>query len=710
MSITYHEDNNIGFIEFDQKDSKVNLLTAAVLRELDAILDSLAAKSSLKAVVVLSKKKDIFIAGADIKEIEGITDSLDGREKSKSGQDVLNKLEDLPVPTVAFIDGVALGGGCELALACRYRVATFNDKIKIGLPEVNLGILPGFGGTYRLPRIVGLSEGLKMILSGKPVDAVKALRIGLVDQLVPQKGWDQHLKEFISRIPPGGKAGSKYARKKKKGMQAFLDDSRPGNYLVFEGARKDVLKQTKGFYPAPLKAVDVIKKSFYTAQRVQALALEAEAFGELVVTETSKNLIHVFYLSEKYRKLSVPGAENVRPRPVLKCGVVGAGVMGGGIAQLLSYKDIWVRLKDINYDALALGLKSASKIYRQALEKRQLKKHEAQLKMARITPTLDYRGFGTADAVIEAVVENMEVKKKVIRELSAAVGENTVLATNTSALSVTEMARQAQDPSRVIGLHFFNPAHRMPLVEIVTTPMTSLQTLVTTLDLAKRLGKTPVIVKDSCGFLVNRILLGYINEAGRLLEEGWDVVSLDKVMTDFGMPMGPFTLCDEVGLDVGIKVLHILQEGLGDRFQPVEIFENIYKEGFLGKKSGKGFYLYGAQKTINPRIQNLHKKKAGGRCGADTALERMVYLMINEAAGCLQEGIVEDPGAVDTGMIFGTGFPAFRGGLLRYADTVGMDTVVSTLERFEHELGAQRFHPVEYLLKIRAQGKKFYAS
>lgn len=711
MSITYREDNNVGFIEFDQKDSKVNLLTAAALRELDKILDPLApagslpaGKSSLNAVVILSKKKDIFIAGADIKEIDGITQPEEGRQKAKAGQDVLNKLEDLPVPTIAVIDGVALGGGCELALACQYRLATFNEKVRVGLPEVNLGIFPAFGGTYRLPRLIGLADALTLILTGKPVDGNKALRLGLVDRLIPQSGLDHHLNTFIEDIRQGRIASNKYARRKLKGLPAFLEASMPGQWFIFRQSVQSVLKNTKGFYPAPLKAIEVIKQNFYM-DRAKGLDTEARAFGELATTAISKNLIHVFYLSEQYRKLNVEGAS---PRPIEKCGIIGAGVMGGGIAQLLSYSNIWVRLKDINYEALALGLRSAAGLYRDAVKKRRMKPSEAAVRMGRITQTLDYSGFAGADIVIEAVVENMDVKRKVFRELSAAVGPRTILATNTSALSVTEMAKETRDPSKVIGLHFFNPVHKMPLVEIITTPQTGKETLANTLALVKRLGKTPIIVKDSCGFVVNRILLGYINEAGRLLEGGGSVVAIDKIMTNFGMPMGPLTLTDEVGLDVGSKVLHILEAGFGERFKPVEIFEKVYARGFLGKKSGKGFYLHqGKGRCVpNPGITT----KGRTPLEKEEGLRRMVYLMVNEAARCLEERIVDGPGAIDVGMIFGAGFPAFRGGLLRYADTVGVPQIVEELTRLRDKFRAKRFEPATYLLRLRENGKKFYSA
>ncbi len=714
MSLYFRIENNIGTIEFDLPDSKVNLLTADVLKKLDALLDDLKSNTtSLKALLIVSKKKDVFIAGADIKEIAGITQKQEGEAKSKAGQNIFNKLEDLKIPTVAVIDGVALGGGCELALACWYRIATFNEKVGIGLPEVKLGIVPGFGGTYRLPRVIGLSEGLKMIVSGETISGRQALKVGLVDRLFPQKGLDEYVGEFVEDIKDKKRPARPSPLKKKKGLPAFLDTSLLGQAIVFREATKNVLKKTKGFYPAPLKAIEAVQKTIYL-NRERALDMEAKTFAELAVTDISKNLVHVFYLSEKFKKFVPAGAEQIAPKEIRKCAVVGAGIMGGGIAQLLSSKDIATRMKDINYDAIAKGLKAAYKIYESAIKTRRLKKYEANLKMDKITGTIDYSGFQNAEMVIEAVVENMEVKKKVFKEITNVVPEDAILCTNTSALSVTEMAQVVKNPSRMIGLHFFNPVHRMPLVEIIKTDLTSPQTIVTTLQFAKRIGKTPILVKDCCGFLVNRILLAYINEAGYLLQEGGKMEDIDRTMKQFGMPMGPFELTDEVGIDVGYKVLQILYSGLGQRFQPAVIFKQIYEKGYLGKKAGKGFYFYkdGKIGNSNPDIQQIGKPLSSNKlsAGADEKenVQRMVYIMINEAARCLEERVIEDAATVDVGMIMGTGFPPFRGGLLRYADRVGMEAIVGELKRLEDRLQSERFRPCSYLLELQKNKKSFY--
>ena len=452
MSITLRIENDVGTIEIDQQDSKVNLLTSQMVARLDEVLDEVGAKKGINTVVLVSKKQNVFIAGADIKEIEQITEARDGERKSREGQNVLNKLEDLKVPTIAVIDGVALGGGCELALACDYRIATFNDKVRIGLPEVNLGFVPGFGGTYRLPRLVGLAEGMKMILSGKPVDGQKAMKIGLVDALVPQEGLPAQINGFIAKVHRGKMNPDKYKRqRKKKGLAGLFEGSLIFQYLVMRQSRRSVMQLTKGFYPAPLKAISLVSETFYV-KREKGLEREAQEFGKLAVTDISKNLVQVFYLSEKFKKLKAPDTDDIRPARIEKCGVCGAGTMGGGIAQLLSSRGIWVRLKDINYDAIALGIGAAAKIYRDAVKKRKMDGAQAQKGMARISGALDYSGFGNADVVIEAVVEKMEIKKQVFKELSTVVRGSAILATNTSALSVSEISEGMLEDSQRLAI------------------------------------------------------------------------------------------------------------------------------------------------------------------------------------------------------------------------------------------------------------------
>lgn len=705
MSVQYKEESAVGFVIFDDPNAKVNVLNAQTIHRLDAIIDEIRKKNSVKAVVFKSAKKDVFIAGADIKEIEVMTDVADAKVKAQAGQNLFNKIEDLPVPTVAVIDGVALGGGCELALACLYRVSTFNEKVKIGLPEVNLGFVPGFGGTYRLPRLIGLSQALKLILTGKPISSTAALKAGLVDALFPSSTMDSDLNNFVQKIINAPR--KKFERKPQKGLNHFLENTAIGHQIVFQESRKSVQEATKGFYPAPMRAIEVLRETRHM-ERAEALDFEAQSFAELAVTDISKNLVKVFFLSEKFKKLTVPNTQNMVPQPIKKAGVIGAGIMGGGIAQLLSDRGVWVRLKDVNYDAIAKGISAAYKVFQGALKKRRIKPHEVSAKMAMISGTTDYSGFQDVNIVIEAVVENMDVKRKVFAELDSKVPANTILCSNTSSLSVTQMAEATKDPSRVIGFHFFNPVHRMPLIEIITTKHCFPGTIVSTLEFAKRLGKTPILVKDAPGFLVNRILLGYINEAGRLFQEGNRIDDVDALMVEFGMPMGPFTLSDEVGLDVGVKVLHVLEAGLGERYKPVDIFNKIYEKKLLGKKSGKGFYIHGPKRVVNKEVQDMVDRE-GGVFDKEEALNRMLLIMINEAARCLEEGVIDGPDVVDIGMIMGTGFPPFHGGLLRYADAQGIDNVVDILNELEEQFKDGRFKPCEYMTRLKSDGKKFYS-
>lgn len=708
-SVFYKVENGIATIEFNDPVAKVNVLTENVLRQFNGFVTEASNDQQVKVLVIRSAKKDVFIAGADIKEIEGISIAQDGERKAQFGQNIFNHLEDLGIPTVAVIDGVALGGGCELALACDYRVATFNEKVRIGLPEVNLGILPGFGGTYRLPRLIGISQALTMILSAKVIGGEDALKCGLVDRLFPQISLEKDLAAFIDSIKDAPQRKPSFKRKV-SGMQNFLDNNFAGHVLVFEKAGATVRSQAKGFYPAPVKAFEVMKETF-AAPREKVLDAESKAFGQLVIGDVCKNLIKVFYLTERYKKLMPPECVNLKPRPIKKCGVLGAGVMGGGIAQILSYNDIQARVKDINYDALAKGLQAAAKVYQQLVQRKRMKPSAVTVKMAKIGTTVDFSGFVNCDAVIEAVVEKMEVKQKVFADVSKEVPSDALLLTNTSALSVTEMAKSVSNSGRLMGFHFFNPVHRMPLIELIYTKDTSPQTMADALGLVRRLGKTPIIVKDSPGFLVNRILLAYINEAGFILEEGAPVVVVDKLMTDFGMPMGPLTLSDEVGLDVGIKVLHILHDGLGDRFKPAEIFTKVFEKGLLGKKSGSGFYVHDPRgRYANKAITTLRVPVKVSPELQKEYRERMLLVMINEAARCLEEGVVDEAAAVDVGMVLGTGFPPFRAGLLYYADHEKIDNIIDSLAYFKGHLGSDRFLPAQYLLDLQKRRETFYTA
>ncbi|MDP3804215.1 MAG: 3-hydroxyacyl-CoA dehydrogenase NAD-binding domain-containing protein [Candidatus Omnitrophota bacterium] len=699
----------IAILEFDEQDSKVNVLNTAAMQELDELIKRLAAMpgSEVAALIITSKKDGIFIAGADIKEIEHITSSAEAKEKSEKGKEILDSLERLDIITVAAINGACLGGGLELALACKYRVASFSESVRLGLPEVNLGIIPGFGGTQRLPKLIGPIKALNMILSGQMVSSKDALKYFLVDRLFPETRLIDETIVFVQDLLQG-KAKVKRGGKKKL-LQKFLEGTSIGRSLVYSRARKDVLKKTKGFYPAPLAAIDVIEKS-YGKDIKKGSRFESDAFAALAVTETSRNLIKVFYLNEEFKKYAWVDTK-VKPDPVLKCGVVGAGVMGGGIAQLVSFYDIPTRIRDINYDALKKALKTAGKLYSYALKKRKLTAGQVEYKSGLISPTTSYKGFENTDIIIEAVVEDLVIKRNVFKELARITPPKTVLASNTSSLPITEIARDAASPERVVGLHFFNPVHRMPLVEVIRSAVSSDEAVATTIAFARRIGKVVIVVKDVPGFLINRILLSYMNEAGFLLEEGMKIEKVDSLARGFGMPMGPVELIDEVGVDVGYKVAGILEDAYGPRMRAASILEKVKDKGLLGKKTKKGFYLHDKNKKIpNKDIYKIIGSFARRQISDEAALKRLIYAMINEAARCLEEAVADRPQTVDIGMIMGTGFPPFRAGLLRYADSVGTDNIVKALRDLEKELNAVRFKPCGYLIGLAEKKRGFYGT
>lgn len=711
-SINVEFKNDFVFIEFNQPDAKVNVLSAQGMAELERIISQLEQMKDLKGVCIVSKKPDIFIAGADIKEIENITSSLEGAEKARQGQKILNRLEKLSIPSIVLINGACLGGGLELALACDYRLASFGDKVKIGLPEVKLGIIPGFGGTKRLPRLVGLRKGIELIVSGEPVSGSEALKIGLVDGLCSQNRLLNEGLAFLRKNPGKRKI---YAPKLRGFINIFLDKTSPGRAILKSQSRKFILKATKGRYPAPLKALEVVVNN-YTSGLSKALAREAKVFGELVITSASKNLISVFYLIEKYKKAKWTDAI---PRKIHKCAVLGAGVMGGGIAQAFSAYGFPVRMKDLNFQALGRGLKQAKEVYDYAVKKKKLRPAQAILGMGRISAATDYRGFSNADLIVEAVVEDMQVKKNVFSQLDAIANSRAILASNTSCLSIAQMSEGVKDKGRVVGMHFFNPVHRMPLIEIIRAPETSEETIASMVEFSRAIGKTPLVVKDSCGFLVNRILIPYLNEAGFLLDEGASFERIDRIMLDFGMPMGPFTLIDEIGLDVGYKVALLLEERFGERMKTAPILKKLYEQKWFGKKTGKGFYIHpalvhkggvhkGKSKKPNPEIYQFVTGKKSALTDEEI-VKRMLYRMVNEAAMSLEEKVCNEPQDVDIAMIMGTGFPPFRAGLLRYADAVGLENIVSDLEGLRVKLGLERFMPCDYLLDLSRRKQGFYS-
>lgn len=702
----------VAIVEFDLLGEKVNKLSSPVMMRLKEVLSELK-KSSYKAVIFKSNKPKIFIAGADIDEIRAMTTKDQFNKAVEGGQEIFNELEDLPMPTIAAIHGACAGGGCEFIMSCDYRIASDDPSTRIGLPETKLGIIPGFGGCVRMPRIIGLPAALDIILAGKLERPAKALKIGLIDQLVhPSILLEQALIKAKEVIKEGGKKRRKTYKPKAaadKFMHSFL-----GRPVVFSQAKKSVMKLTSGHYPAPLKAIEVISKTYGMTDRARAMEIERAAFVEAAATDVSKNLIHVFDLTEMVKKQSGVAGKDVKPKKVEHLGVLGAGTMGGGIAYIGADKGIHVRMKDLNWEAIGKGLKHARDLWSKLLKKKAINAFEMQHKLDLVSGTLDYSGFGRMDLVVEAIVEDMEIKKKVIREVAGQLPENAIIATNTSSLSVTEMAAGHPKPENFAGMHFFNPVDKMPLVEVIRGEKSSDETIATIFDLAKRMGKMPVTVKDGPGFLVNRLLLPYMAEAAFLMQEGMSVETVDRAFKqEFGMPMGPFALMDEVGLDVCIKVLKIFKKAFGTRIEMAPLMEKLETSKRLGKKGGSGFYKYddkGKRLEVDSSIYELlGLQSPSNPLSNRECIERGVFAMVNECSlALLEDRIVETPHEVDLAMIMGTGFPPFRGGLLKYADSIGSTYIVDQLEVYASK-NAARLRPATPLRNMAKGGRKFYS-
>jgi 3-hydroxyacyl-CoA dehydrogenase/enoyl-CoA hydratase/3-hydroxybutyryl-CoA epimerase len=706
------DSDKIGWITFDDPDRSLNVLTEPVMRRFGEALDEARAagrEGRISVLVVRSGKADSFIAGADIDAIAAIDDAAKAEAKIRLGQAVFNDLASLPVPTVAAVHGVCVGGGLELALSCSHRVLSDSKKTSLQFPEVMLGILPAWGGTTRLPRLVGLQASLDMLLTGRKTDAHKAKRMGLASEVVPEALLAAKVREFALSVARASASAPPPATTAKRPLSARLLESTPlGRKLLLAIARRKVLASTGGHYPAPLRILDIL--GAHAAGSVEAsLAAEARAAAALVVSPVCKNLVHVYYLREGARK--GPGVEGDAPAPVKSLGVLGAGIMGGGIAHLAADNGVHVYMKDIRHEAVTGGLQHARSRFDKAVERRRLSRREAGQRMDLIGGGLDFRGIAGADLVVEAVVERMDVKRAVLRETETHIGPECVLATNTSSLSVDAMAEGLQRPERFCGMHFFNPVDRMPLVEVVRGAKSSDLAVATVYAFALRLGKVPVVVRDGPGFVVNRILGPYLNEAGYLLGDGAAVDRIDKVAKLFGMPMGPLRLIDEIGIDVSRHAGASLHEALGDRLAPSPVLLALGATKRLGKKGGAGFYVYekGEEKAVDETVYaELGSVIPPRRDVAEQEIvNRLVLSMVNEAARILEEGVIATAGAVDLAMVMGTGFPPFRGGLLRYADSLGPRALLQDLEELQRAQG-DRFAPSPVIERLADTDGRFY--
>jgi 3-hydroxyacyl-CoA dehydrogenase/enoyl-CoA hydratase/3-hydroxybutyryl-CoA epimerase len=698
-------------IVFDLQGSSANKLSTPIMLRLRELLQEVDRGGQYKAVVFTSKKPKIFIAGADIDEIRAMTTKEQFSAAVSQGQSIMSIIEDMKVPAFASIHGACAGGGCELSLACDYRIASDDSATKIGLPETQLGILPGFGGCVRLPRVVGLQAALDIILAGKLVNAKKALKMGLIDRMVHVNLLPEQTVKFIQDVFKEAGSENKLKRRKTFKAHGFMNVllAGPLKALVFSQAKKQVLKTTNGNYPSPLKALEVIHKTYKSSNRDRALEIEREAFCEVAVTDVSKNLIHVYDLTEMVKKQNgVPGVQ-VTPKEVKAIGILGAGTMGGGIAYVAADKGIRVRVKDVNQEALNKAYKHAQDLWGKLVKKRVIDKYQFAQKANMISGGTDYADFKNLDLVIEAIVEDMGIKQKVIGETAQNMRSDAIIATNTSSLSVTEMSKGHPRPEFFAGMHFFNPVHKMPLVEVIRGEKTSDQTIATIYELSKKMGKMPVVVKDGPGFLVNRLLLPYMAEAAFLLQEGMSIEVVDKAyVKEFGMPMGPFALMDEVGLDVCIKVLKIFKKAFGDRIELAPCMEALEKSGRLGKKNKKGFYHYGEDDRRGDVDQSIYQalslSQPTNPLAPQECIERGVFAMVNECARALKDDkIVATPNEVDLAMIMGTGFPPFRGGLTKYADKITTQYVVGQLEKYASSRNAvKRLTPSDALKSLKS--------
>jgi 3-hydroxyacyl-CoA dehydrogenase/enoyl-CoA hydratase/3-hydroxybutyryl-CoA epimerase len=663
-TVTHSLDGDgLGWIVFDDPAARANAFTAAVHADLRAAIAALATQP-VKAVVVLSAKERIFIAGADLKWISRLPDAAAAVELSRLGQDSFAQLAGFKVPVVCAIHGACAGGGFELALACHWRVASDAKETVIGLPETSIGTVPGWGGTVRLPRLVGAKAALEHILKATLVPAAEAKTAGLVDEIVPVAELKARAKAVALRLAADGIPA--------RPMPPVADPA------YFVGARADVQKKTRGREPAPLQVIELIGRTAGLSVAA-ALAEEARVFGDVTAGEVCKNLVHVFFLKDAVKKLTVeawfpPAAmAGVAPAPFQTIGVIGAGVMGSGIAQWCAARGYAVVLRDVKAEFVERGFAVIRGVFDEAVARKKMTPEAAAAGRARVRTTTAWDGFDECDLVIEAIVEQVAAKQQLFAELAGVVRPDCVLASNTSALPIEELMAPVARPGRTIGIHFFNPVSRMPLIELVLSPHTTRETAERTLAFAKALGKSPVICRSAPGFLVTRVLFFYLNEACRLWEQGVPTEVLDRALRDWGWPMGPARLMDEVGVDVTDFIFGEMAHYYPDRFARTTVCGRMLAAGMKGRKNGAGtgFYTYtGGQEALNPAMRAL-TSGAVSPLTAEAIAERLNRVMIDETKRVLDEGVLKTPEDADFALLMGTGFPAFRGGLMRYAKSIG---------------------------------------
>jgi 3-hydroxyacyl-CoA dehydrogenase/enoyl-CoA hydratase/3-hydroxybutyryl-CoA epimerase len=693
-------------VTIDIPGSPVNTLSPALAGEFEKVFARVNDDSTIQGVVLTSGKPDGFIAGADIEQFPELKTSADAERISRLGQELLGRWEKLRVPTVAAIHGACLGGGLELALACRYRICTDHPKTTLAMPEVQLGLIPGMGGTQRLPKRIGLQAALDMILTGRSVRPKRALQTGLVDEMVHPAIL---LEIAVDRARALSANTLRASRAQSRGPTSFLLESNPlGRSVVFKKARESVMEKTHGHYPAPLAALEAVQAG-YSRGFDEGLREEARLFGEMAMTDVSRQLVFLYFASNSLKKDPGVADATSRPREVHTLGVLGAGFMGAGIASIAIQQNASVRLKDTDTARIGKGLAAIRGVLQERLTRRQITRQQFDDYLSLVGGTTNYAGFESADLVIEAVFEELSLKQRVLQEVEPVIDSTAVYASNTSTIPIGQIASVAMHPERVLGMHFFSPVHRMPLLEIIVTPHTSSDATVSAVAYGKALGKTVIVVNDGPGFYTTRVLSAYMNEAGRILDEGASVDAIDEALVGFGFPVGPITLLDEVGIDVGGKVGLVLSEAFGARMAPADAMRRIVASGRTGRKGGKGFYLYDEDGKKGPVDESVYETIGGQRreIPSNEIVDRCVLALVNEAARCLEEGILRSPRDGDIGAVFGIGFPPFRGGPFRYIDSVGAPKIVAMLEELSGRF-ADRFKPARLLEDMATARKQFY--
>jgi 3-hydroxyacyl-CoA dehydrogenase/enoyl-CoA hydratase/3-hydroxybutyryl-CoA epimerase len=679
------DSNSLCIVTFDRPGSSANIFDRVTMQELAAHIEGIAADTQLRGVVLHSAKPSIFIAGADLNALASLREG-ELEAFIEQGQQVFNALAALKVPTVAAIHGACVGGGYELALACDYRVASPDRATRIGLPETKLGILPAWGGSTRLPRLIGVRRALDVILGGKTPSARAALKLGMIDEIAPRESL---LAAAAVLIRKGKRLGSPLSLLTGWGAR-----------LAEPMVRAQLRRRTRGSYPALERAAEIVTRT--GSQSIEeSLRQERAAILKLANGPECRNQMRLFFLQEKAKKRVVHRESCDTARKVERAAVIGAGVMGSAIAHWLSLRGLQVILKDIDATRVAAGMANIGRLYGVGVKRRAISRIEARDGMDRVIPVAADVSLQRVDLILEAIVEKMDLKKRVLSQLAPAIRPDTIVATNTSALSITEMATAVPDPSRVVGIHFFNPVHRMQLVEIVLGEQTAPEVAQRAVAFVQQIGKLPVVVRDRPGFLVNRILLPYLIEAGNFVERGAGIAAIDEAMLDFGMPMGPLRLIDEIGVDVALDVAANLAQHFPNRLTVPPVLSRLNEAGSLGRKSGRGFYVHGRHPKPNPALVGPWRKASStGELREDVALH-LALLMVAEAARCLEEKIAENADDIDFAMVMGTGFAPFRGGPLRYADALGLPRVSDRMRRFG-------IPSVDLIEQLAAKGQSFH--